>query len=377
MRREIGNGVMAGAVTLVARHGQVVHFEAHGYLDAKRTVPMPKDALFRIASMTKPIVSAATMMLVEQGKLKLSDPIARWLPELKDVKVLAETADAAGHTTRDEVPAARPISVYDLLRHTSGFCYTDNAPFAEIGAAYSKADIESVNSDVPPDEFLRRLASIPLAWQPGTRWQYGISIDVLGVLLERVTQQRLDVWLADVIFKPLHMRDTTFQVLPDRAGRLADALDSDPGKAQSWKESRVDADPARRFRQAGSGIVSTAEDYFRFAKMILNGGEIDGVRLLSRKTVQLMLSDHIPTLDGPPYTGPGYGFGLGFAVRRQDGGAFVPGSRGDANWSGAYGTTFTIDPSEEVVGIFMAQAPSQGSHLRFLFKDLVYAAIAK
>ena len=379
MRAEIDKGTLPGAVTLIARHGKIVHFEAHGYLDAGKTKPMTQDAVFRMFSMAKPFVSVAAMMLVEQGSMKLSDSISTWIPEFKDMKVLIEKKDAAGNVTREQVSAERPITVQDLLRHTSGFAYADNAPFPEIKDAYNKADIESRETDVSPEELVQRLAGIPLAWQPGTRWQYGVSTDVLGVLLERLTGKRLDLLLDEMLFKPLEMKDTSFQVKPEQMARLADAFDADPLKARGWKSSRVEADPGKRYRQGGGGAVSTAADYFRFAQLLVNGGVLDGVWLLSRKTVEYMLSDHIPGFPGAPVggTGPGYGFGLGFAVRRQEGFAVVPGSTGDAMWSGFGGTSFTIDPKEQIVGIFMAQAPTPRMHTRFLFKNLLYGALVQ
>lgn len=379
MRAEIDKGTMPGAVTLIARNGKIVHFEAHGYLDPGKTRPMTRDAVFRAFSMTKPFVSVAAMMLVEQGRMRLSDPISAWMPELKDMKVLVEKKDLAGNVTREQVPAERPISVQDLLRHTSGFSYADNAPFPEIKDAYRKVDIESRETDVSPDEMVKRIAAIPLAWQPGTRWHYSISTDVLGVLLERMTGKRLDILLEELMFQPLKMKDTSFQLKPGQMARLADAFDSDPVKAWSWKWVRVEGDPGKRYRLGGAAAVSTAEDYFRFAQMLVNGGELDGARLLSRKTVEYMLSDHIPGFPGSTAgtTGPGYGFGLGFGVRRQDGFAVVPGSTGDAMWAGLGGTSFTIDPKEKIVGVFMAQAPTPRLHTRFLFKNLLYGALVR
>jgi CubicO group peptidase (beta-lactamase class C family) len=379
MRAEIDKGTLPGAVTLIARHGKVVHFEAHGYLDSGKTKPMPQDAVFRMFSMAKPFVSVAAMMLVEQGSMKLSDPVSTWIPEFKDMQVLIEKKDAAGHVAREPVPAERPITLQDLLRHTSGFAYADNAPFPELKDAYTKADIDSLETDVSPDELVQRLAGIPLAWQPGTRWQYGVSTDVLGVLLERLTGTRLDVLLAEMIFTPLGMKDTSFQVKPAQMARLADAFDSDPLKAQAWKSTRVEADPGKRYRKGGGGTMSTAADYFRFAQLLVNGGALDGVRLLSRKTVEYILSDHIPGFPDVPggATGPGYGFGLGFAVRRQEGFAVVPGSTGDALWVGFAGTGFTIDPKEKIVGVFMVQAPTARIPIRFLFKNLLYGALVQ
>jgi CubicO group peptidase (beta-lactamase class C family) len=379
LRAEIDNGTLPGAVTLIARHGKVVHFEAHGYLDAGKTRPMTQDAVFRVFSMTKPFVSVVAMMLVEQGRMKLSDPIATWIPECKDMKVLIEKKDAAGNVTREPVPAERPITVQDLLRHTSGFVYAGNAPFPEIKEAYNKADIESRETDVSPEELVQRLAGIPLAWQPGTRWHYGVSTDVLGVLLERLTGKRLDHLLDELLFKPLEMKDTSFQVKPEQMARLANAFDADPLKARAWKSRRVETDPGKRYRSGGAGAVSTAADYFRFAQLLVNGGALDGARLLSRKTVEYMLSDHIPGFPGSTAstTGPGYGFGLGFGVRRQEGFAVVPGSTGDAMWAGFGGTSFTIDPKEQIVGVFMAQAPTPRLHTRFFFKNLLYGALVQ
>jgi CubicO group peptidase (beta-lactamase class C family) len=379
MAQEIEKGTMPGAVTLIARNGRIVHFEAHGWLDPKKTRPMTTSAVFRAFSMTKPFVSVAALMLVEEGRMKLSDPISNWIPEMKNMKVLVEKKDATGKVTREVVPASRQITVQDLLRHTSGLTYMSSAPFAEIKEAYAKADVESRESDVSPDELVQRLGDIPLAWEPGTRWEYGVSTDVLGVLLERLTGTRLDRLLDAMIFKPLKMEDTRFQLATHQRPRLADAFDSDPLKAPSWKWARVEEDPGKRYRLGGAGTVSTARDYFRFAQMLANGGELEGVRLLSRKTVEYMLSDHIPNFAGgtDATTGPGYGFGLGFGVRRQDGFAVVPGSTGDAMWAGLGGTSFTIDRKERIVGVFMAQAPTPRLHTRFLFKDLIYAALVQ
>lgn len=374
MQAEIEKGTMAGAVTLIARGGEIVYLQAHGYLDAAKMEPMTEDAIFRNFSMTKPLVSAATMMLAEEGKLSLRDPITNWLPEFEEMTVLAEQEDGAF----EEEPAENPILVQDLLRHTSGFGYANNVP-DQIAAAYNEADIESRQTDVSADEFVARLAEIPLVYQPGTRWHYGLSTDVLGVLLERVTGERLDVLLDEMIFTPLGMEDTSFQVSQEDLPRLADALDADPQKEGSWQWARVEADPGLRYRLGGAGSVTTARDYWRFAQMILNGGEFDGERLLSPHSVALMLSDHIANLEGDPFptTGPGYGFGLGFGVRRQEGVSWAPGSTGDAMWAGAGGTSFTIDPAEDLVAVFMAAAPSPRQHTRFLWKNLVYGALVE
>lgn len=380
MQREIENGTIPGAVTLIARNGEIVHLEAHGYLDAAKTEPITTDALFRAFSMTKPLVSVAAMMLVEESKLSLRDPITNWMPEFEDMIVLVESEGEGenGEPTYEEVAAEGEITVQDLLRHTSGFGYSNNVP-PPIETAYNEADIEARETDVSPEDFISRLADIPLVYQPGTRWHYGLSTDVLGVLLERVTGKRLDILLAEMIFEPLAMNDTSFQVEEEELPRLADALDADPQKESQWAWARVEEDPGKRYRLGGAGSVTTAEDYFRFGQMLVNGGELDDVRLLSPQTVELMLSDHILELEGDPLptTGPGYGFGLGFGVRKQEGVGWAPGSVGDAMWAGAGGTSFTIDPQEEIVGVFMAAAPSTRQHTRFLFKNLVYGALTE
>jgi CubicO group peptidase (beta-lactamase class C family) len=377
MKNEIASGTIPGAVTLIARNGQIVHFEAHGFIDAAKSKPMTKDAVFRGFSMTKPFTSVAAMTLVEEGRISLRDPISKWMPEFKQMQVFTEVRDDRGRTTRMAVPAKREITVQDLLRHTSGFTYAGTAPFPELKEAYDKAEVEARETDISPEEFIKRLAQIPLAYEPGTRWEYGVSTDVLGVLVEKVSGKRLDDYLAGILFKPLKMKDTSFQASAEQLPRLADALDADPLKVTSWKSARVEQDPGKRYRLGGAGAVFTAEDYFRFAQMMLNMGQFDGVRILSRETVEFMMSDHIAGLQGSPLptTGPGYGFGLGFGVRLQEGMGYSPGSTGDAMWAGAGGTSFTIDPKEKIVGVFLAAGPSTRQHTRFLFKNLLYGGL--
>jgi CubicO group peptidase (beta-lactamase class C family) len=368
---QLPKNLWPGSVTLIARNGQIVHFSAHGFLDGKRDRVMPKDAIFRIFSMTKPIVSVATMMLVEQGTLKPDDPIQAYLPELKDLKVFS---GAGG----DPVAPRRPITIQDLLRHSSGFTYSfAGLRSKEVADAYAKEDVETFTQDLAPEEVLRRLSGIPLAFQPGSTFEYGISTDILGILLERVTKKSLDVLVDEMILAPLKMRDTGFTVPEAKRNRLADAFDNDVMKARLWNWARVEKNPAARMRLGGAGMVSTTEDYFKFAQMLINGGELGGVRLLSAKTVEFMLADHIIGMDGTPaaISGPGYRFGLGFAVRTQLGMAVTPGSVGDANWSGIGGTAFTIDPKEKIVGVIMVQAPSNRIHARNLFKNLIYSTM--
>jgi len=369
MQAQINKNMFPGAVTLVARNGQIVHFEATGYLDAQKKTPIQKDSIFRLASMTKPVVTAAAMMLVEQGKLKLNDPITTWLPELKDLKV---------ETAAGDVPLNRPIWVQDLMRHTAGFVYAGSTRSPRIKKLYDDLNIESREVDITSEEMLKSLGQIPLAHQPGTFWEYSIAVDVLGLLLERVEKKPLDTLVKELLINPLGMKDTTWWVASNNMGRLAESLDSDGQKAAMLKSYRQSYDPSgKSYFKGGAGLVGTASDYLRFAQMILNGGELDGRRYLSRKTVEFMLSQHTVGMGGSTIgtTGPGYGFGLGFGVRLDEGMGWIPGSKGDAMWAGAWGTSFWIDPKEKLVGILMAQGPSNRIHTRMLYKSLVYGAL--
>ena len=371
MKEQAAKNIFPGAVTLVARHGKIVHFDVTGYQDAARSVPLKKDALFRLASMTKPVVTVAAMMLVEQGKMKLNDPVSLYLPELKDLKV--ETANG-------DVAPVRPVLVQDVMRHTAGFVYAGSTKSPRIKDAYEKGNIESRETDITGDEMLKNLGQIPLAHQPGTVWEYSIAVDVLGLLVERVAGKGLDVVLKELLFDPLGMTDTAFWVPPEKVNRLAEALDADALKVSMLKSYRITANMAgKSYFKGGAGLVGSATDYLKFAQMVVNGGHYAGKRYLSKKTVDFMLSEHTVGMGGTTIatTGPGYGFGLGFAVRSGDGMAWVPGSKGDAMWAGAWGTSFWIDPKEGLVGILMAQGPSTRVHTRMLFKNLVYGAMMR
>jgi CubicO group peptidase (beta-lactamase class C family) len=371
MQGQIDQGIFPGAVTMVARNGRVTHFEAHGFQDAAKTKPMTKDTLFRLASMTKPIVTTAAMMLVEQGKLKLNDPLALWLPELKDLKV--ETAGG-------DVPLTRPLWVQDVMRHTAGLVYGGATKSPRIKKLYEDLNIEARETDITADQMLKNLGQIPLAHQPGTFWEYSIAVDVLGLVLERVEKKPLDAIVKELLLDPLDMKDTSWWVAPHQTFRMAEALNSDPLKADMLKSYRQSYNPlGKSYFKGGAGMVSTASDYLRYAQMMVNGGELDGKRYLSRKTVELMLSNHIVGMGGTPLatTGPGYGFGLGYGVRLDEGMGWAPGSKGDAMWAGAWGTSFWIDPKEKLVGILMSQSPSNRVQTRMLYKNLVYGALVK
>ena len=375
MQAEAERGSFPGAVTYIARQGETVHFEAHGHLDAAKTRRMTREAIFLQASMTKPIVSTLAIMLLEEGRLKLDDPIAVYLPELRDLK-LERTRD--GNT--ELVAPTRQPTVHDLLRHTAGFVYAAASPSAAIREAYNQNNIEARDRAITGDDMLRRLGTISLAFDPGTRFFYSISVDVLGLLVERVARQRLDRVLEERLLGPLGMRDTAWFVSPDKRPRIAETLDSDPLKESMWRSYRILNDERETsYLKGGAGLVSTAADYAKFAQMIANNGSFGGRRYLAAPVVNFMLSDHMIGFEGTPTasTGPGYGFGLGFAVRRQDGMGTAPGSTGDAMWAGAWGTSFTIDRAEGLVAIIMAQGPSHRGRTRMIFKDLVYGAMVE
>jgi len=369
MQTQVDAGMFPGAVTAILHRNQLVHFEAHGYLDAARSQPMTKDALFRLASMTKPLVTTVAMMMVEQGVFSLQDPITRWLPELNDLVV---------ETPEGDVPLARPIWVQDLMRHTSGFVYSGTTQSPRIKALYEQHNIESRVDDISADEMLRNLGKIPLAHQPGTFWEYSISVDVLGLLLERVLDQPLDVIVAQALLEPLGMKETRWWVTSEQAKKLAETLDDDPLKIGMLKSYRQHYNPAgKSYFKGGAGLIGSTADYLRYLQMMINKGEFEGKRYLSRKSVELMLSQHTVGMAGTTIanTGPGYGFGLGFAIRQGQGMGWVPGSVNDAMWAGVWGTSFWLDPKEQLAAVIMAQGPTHKTHTRMLFKNLVYGAL--
>lgn len=367
--------LIPGAVMLIARDGKVAYESAVGLQDPSTGTPMALDTIFRIYSMTKPIVSVGVMMLVEQGRLLLSDPISKYMPELRHLKVGIETVGSGDQRVLELEEMERPITVQDLLRHTSGFTY---GVFGDslVKDEYRKAGVGSHRAS--SDEFIRTLGQLPLMYQPGSVWEYSMSTDVLGVLLERLSGMSLDEFLAERILQPLGMHETGFWVEPKNQHRIAEPYPVDPVTGTSVKLLQ----PRRRpnFLGGGSGLMSTVHDYFRFAQMLANEGELDGVRILARKTLRFMASDHLVGLPaaraGASYLpGPGYGFGLGFAVRTDEGAALMPGSVGDFTWSGLAGTYFWIDPQEKLVAIYLMQAPEQRTHYRQLFRNLVYGAL--
>jgi CubicO group peptidase (beta-lactamase class C family) len=385
--QELEQGKFPGAVLLVARRGKLVYSEALGMQDRGAGKAMATDSLFRIYSMTKPLVSVAAMMLVEDGRIQLTDPVSKHLPAFKAMTVSVAKADAEfARITYSQVPAEREMTVQDLLRHSAGLAYgeiTQNAPVKEaLGkAGIYKTAIDYDSRDLSPAEQVERLARVPLAHQPGTVWEYSLASDVLGRVVEAASGKRLGDFLQERLFKPLKMVDTAFWVPADKLGRLAQPLATDAMSGKPIVLFDVTAQPAND--SGGAGAVSTPGDYLRFSQMLLNGGTLDGVRVLSRSTVALMTSDHLgtriatPTTPGELLLGvPGYTFGLGFAVRQGPGIAGIPGSTGEFMWAGYAGTYFWVDPKEQITAVMMMQAPSPvRASFRRLFKQLVYAAI--
>ena len=371
VRADVEKRRIPGAVVLVARNGKVVYQEAIGARDPATGAPMTMDTIFRVYSMTKPIVSVGVMMLVEDGRLQLSDPVSRYLPELKGLKVGVEKKDATGQASLEIVAAAREPTIHDLLRHTSGIAY-DFFGSSLVKQEYTKIGVDGW--DQTNAEMVQKLSRVPLQFQPGSTWDYGLSTDVLGHVIERVTGQSLADYLQVRIFGPLGMKDTAFQVAPANQSRLAESFADDPDTKGQLHWSGVRA-PRKRL-SGGAALTSTAGDYLRFAQMMLNGGSLDGTRIVSRKTVEYMTSDHLGGIRGPVYLpGAGYGFGLGVAVRLASGEANTPGSAGDYNWGGWGGTYFWVDPKERLIAIWMMQSPSMRNYYRILYRNAVYSAI--
>jgi CubicO group peptidase (beta-lactamase class C family) len=388
LQENIGEGKLAGTVVLVARKGKLIYADAAGFQDKDEGKPMALDSIFRIYSMTKPLVSVAAMMLVEDGKIELTDPVSKFFPAFKGQQVSAARPDGEfARMTYTTVPADREITVQDLLRHTAGLAYGEITLNAPVKDAYTKAGLYQPGvrdydvRDLSPAEEVERLAKAPLAHQPGTVWDYSLAVDLLGRVVEAASGKRLADFLAQRLFEPLKMQDTGFWVPGAKMGRVAQPLAVDFASGQPIKLLDVSKEPKND--SGGAGGVSTATDYLRFAQMLLNGGQLDGVRVLSRPTVALMTSDHLGTRIAAPVTPgelllgtPGYTFGLGFAVRQGAGVAAVPGSPGEFMWAGYAGTYFWVDPKEELVAVYMSQAPSTvRAYYRRLVKQLVYAAI--
>jgi CubicO group peptidase (beta-lactamase class C family) len=387
LKKEIADGKLPGAVVMVARKGKIIYSDAVGFQDKGANTPVKLDSIFRIYSMTKPLASVAGMMLVEDGVIQLTDPVSKFLPAFKDMQVSVASTAADGKPSYTNVPAARPIIVQDLLRHSAGLAYaeiTKNEPVkaAYVEAKFSQPGIHEYDSrGMTPAEQVDRIAKVPLIHQPGTTWEYSMAVDILGRVVEVASGKRLAVFLDERLFKPLKMVDSSFWLPASKMSRLAQPLSVDPASGQKISVLDVSTEPLND--SGGAGALSTANDYLRFAQMLLNGGELDGVRVMSRSTIKLMTSDHLGTRIAAPFQPgelllgtPGYTFGLGFAVRQSDGIAGVPGSAGEFMWAGYAGTYFWVDPKEEIVAVYMTQAPSPiRAYYRKMFKALVYQAL--
>jgi CubicO group peptidase (beta-lactamase class C family) len=366
-KREIDKGTVPGLTVMVARRGQIGWFEALGRQNPAASASMTRDSIFRIFSMTKPIVSVGIMQLVEDGALLLSEPLANYIPEFSEQKVGVEN-----NGTLDFVPLTRPITIQDLLRHTSGLI-NDTTGKGPVQQMYKQSRIR--DRSISNAEHAAVVAAMPLICQPGTEWNYSRSTDILGRIIEIVSGKPLSAYLTERILAPLQMTETAFHTVAENAGRLAQPFANDPWTNEPVKLFDMLEQPV--MESGGGGLVSTTMDYARFCQMLLGGGTLDNHRIIGRKTLQLMASDHLDpgvTINGP-LLAPGHGFGLGFAVRTHQGLAPFAGSVGQFFWSGVAGTFFWIDPREELFAVLMAQGPGQREYLRHLVRSLVYAAV--
>jgi len=377
VQQSIDDKRLAGAVTLVARHGHVVWFKAQGMSDREAAKPMRPDSIFRICSMSKPITSTAVMMLYEEGKFLLDDPISKYLPEFKDPKVLVKPANGPSYS----IPATHEITIRDLLRHTSGLTYNWNG---DLGPLYEKANVAAglMPYDGTIGDSVKRLAPLPLLFNPGERFEYSLSLDVLGRLVEVVSGKPFDEFLRTRIFEPLGMKDTSFFPPDNKLDRLTTAYTYYDGKGLnrfpdtpitegtfSYSADYPSKGPKKLF-SGGAGLTSTAEDYARFCQMMLNGGKWGNTRLLSRKTVELMTHDQLGKI------GPDQAFGLGFGVAGVKAPLEELGTAGSYNWGGFFFTAFSVDPKEELIIVFMGQLhPTGGLTLDRQVQELAYAVI--
>jgi CubicO group peptidase (beta-lactamase class C family) len=360
-----------GAVLLVLRHGRVVHEDAFGFQDRVTGAKMQLDSIFRIHSMTKPIVSAAALILVEEGKILLTDPVHRYIPAFADVQVAVMNAEQTEIVSLEE--PRRAMTIQDLLRHTSGLTGTTYGKDTVLRKMYR--DLWQLGGELDNEEYANRIARLPLNADPGSQWEYGISTTILGRVIEVASGMSLGEFLQYRIFDPLKMNDTGFSVHEKQLDRVAQGFDPETGGYPLYL-----SDPTKTpvLESGSGGLWSSAFDFAKFSQLILNGGELEGVRLLGTKTVELMVANHLgPEISaGPLYLpGPGHGFGLGFAVRLTDGISGRLGSTGELRWGGWAGTQFWIDAEEDLICIWMIQDVPNSGRYRWLFKNLVYQAI--
>lgn len=373
---EVAAGKVPGAIVLVQRRGRPAYFQTFGVRDVATKAPMTPDTLFRIYSMTKPITSVTALMLVEEGRLSLSDPVSTYIPGIARMQVGVERTGEDGKPALDLEPARRQMTVQDLLRHTSGLTYG----FSGRGMVHARYGEERFEvKRLSNEEFVDRIAALPLSRQPGTAWEYSYSTDVLGRVIEVVEGRPLLDVFREKLFEPLGMSNTSFYVTDaTRQALIAEPLPHDSGSASV--SPMFNPRNEMRWQSGGGGLVSTVGDYARFAQMVLNGGEMDGRRYLGPKTFAWMASDHVSPSTGISTAqgflpGPGYGFGLGFGVRTEQGASALPGSIGELYWGGAGGTYFWVDPKEEMFVLLMMQSPIQRLRYRTVLKNIVYGAL--
>ncbi len=405
MNQAVAQGVMVGGLGMIARNGRIVYRETYGQSDREAAKPMEMDDIFRIYSMSKPMTSVAVMMLYEEGHFFLNDPVARYIPELANLVVATSTADGetvavSDGTTSSTVgvgdeskegqtrkPSRQP-TIRDLLSHTAGFSYGFFGN-TEVDKQYRAADLMQAGDTL--EQFVTQLGKIPLQYDPGTRWHYSVSVDIQGRLVEVVSGMRFGEFLQKRLFEPLDMVDTSFTVPQEKLDRLAQIYSPEgteegasafltPNTSSTLVVSPASVNDSfmegATFESGGGGLVSTARDYMRFSQMMLNGGELDGVRILSPKTVELMTINHLGDME-MGFGRRGVGFGLGFAVALDQGRIGELGSVGEYNWGGAAGTRFWIDPEEQLIGIFMVQSIPHRTRLGSDFKNLTYQAIVE
>lgn len=405
MNQAVADGTMVGGLGLIARNGRVVYSDTWGMRDREARQPMETDSIFRIYSMSKPITGVALMMLFEEGKFLLNDPVAKYLPELANLDVAVATADGKSQNASDGTnnatvnaqdktavgktrPPGRQPTIRDLMRHTAGFTYGVFGN-TEVDQQYRAAQL--LSSELSLAEFSEKIGQIPLQYEPGDRWHYSVSVDIQGRLVEALSGQRFGDFLQQRIFAPLGMVDTSFFIDPNKKERVAKlyAPEGTPGSLNAFLTPSTSdqlmpaadfADrgfqPGAKFESGGGGLLSTAMDYLRFCQMLLNAGELNGVRLLSPRSVAMMSSDQMGDVK-QPYAQPGVSFGLNFAVVGDPGAKGDSGSAGEYNWGGAAGTKFWIDPVEKVIGVFMVQSLPHRTSLGTQFKALAYQAITE
>jgi CubicO group peptidase (beta-lactamase class C family) len=382
---DVDKGIVPGAVVMVLRKGKIAYFEAFGYRDREKKIPMTRDSIFRITSMTKPFTSLAIMMLAEEGKIQLPYPVSRYLPEFKDLKVGIEKKDpATGKTELVLETASREMTVQDLLRHTSGLTY------GFIGKSMVKDRYNALNlfvMDPTNAELVTKLSQLPLQNHPGTTWDYSHSTDVLARIVEVISGVEFDTFVEERIVKPLKLSNTAFWA--EGSDRQARVAEPQINPATGQRPRVPDVTKKQKWLSGGSGLVSTAHDYARFCLMFLNGGVLDGVRLVSRKTIEHMTSNHVPPgyksaypvqmqIGWPsPSLETGQGFGLGFGINCEPERSHLPGSKGDYYWTGIYGTSFWIDPKEQLIAIMMNQSPAMTLMIPYQYRmrHYVYQAI--